>query len=166
MWLTRPDWQQCGLAKASLSQQDRYVYPSPYTWMPAPVGERETERWGPGEALRTIQGRGSHVMALPTTSLHDHICPWLDPASNPPWLSSALRTTSSTSAWHQGALMACLLATCPGSSPSPAPRGSLSFTIWDDRMERINCTGNQAGTPLTTSTGVYAPYMRAGWLSH
>lgn len=65
--------------------------------------EQRAERQA-SEAPRTTQERGNHSMAVPTAPLKDHVCPELDPASNPPWLPSALSTKSSCSAWHWGAL--------------------------------------------------------------
>lgn len=43
---------------------------------------REEQR---DEAPRTTQERGSHLMAVPTAPLQDHICLELNPASNPLW---------------------------------------------------------------------------------
>ena len=64
------------------------------------VREEQRDEGQVSEVPRTTPERGSHSMAVPTAPLQDHVCPELDPASNPPWLPSALSTKSSCSAWH------------------------------------------------------------------
>lgn len=116
----QPDWQQFGLAKAGLSWQDKFVCAGPSTQRPTPVGERGAKRWGPDEAPRTTQERGSHSIVVPTAALRHHIRPWLNTAWKPPWLPSALSTKSSSSVRPWRALVACLLATSPGLPFSPS----------------------------------------------
>lgn len=65
---------------------------------------------------------------------------------------------------------------CPFSLPPPQSYlcllphwANLSFTIWDQRMERINYNvlyQTSRNTPLTTATVAYTPSIRASWLIH